>query len=126
MSPFPCKNIIRGYLSQVVLSDRTLGHMHYIQALHPDTMLAVVFLGSWYLREAVTPMDILRWASDGRLPFLNLPALSAELLQSAQEAGCTLPPSLLQPTGAVQPSGRLPAVLDAAYCVWHSEKDICL
>ncbi|BDA43636.1 probable TATA box-binding protein-associated factor RNA polymerase [Coccomyxa sp. Obi] len=75
------------------------------KALHPDTMLAVVFLGSWYLREAVSPMDILRWASDGRLPFLNLPALSAELLQSAHEAGCTLPPSLLQPTGVMSVQG---------------------
>ncbi|CAL8468416.1 g7956 [Coccomyxa elongata] len=75
------------------------------KALHPDTMLAVVFLGIWFLREAVTPMDMLRWASDGRLPFLNLPALSAELLQSAQEAGCTLPPSLLQPTGVMSVQG---------------------
>ncbi len=72
-----------------------------LQALNPDAVLAVSFLGCWYLREAVTPMDILRWASDGRLPVLSLPPLSAKLLQSAQAADCTLPPALLHPTGAL-------------------------
>ncbi|EIE19513.1 hypothetical protein COCSUDRAFT_83564 [Coccomyxa subellipsoidea C-169] len=74
---------------------------HALQALNPDAVLAVSFLGCWYLREAVTPMDILRWASDGRLPVLSLPPLSAKLLQSAQEADCTLPPALLHPTGVM-------------------------
>lgn len=46
-------------------------------------------------------MNIIRWASDGRLPFLRLQSLSAELLQEAAERGDALPPGLLQPTGTV-------------------------
>ncbi|KAK9915291.1 hypothetical protein WJX75_007180 [Coccomyxa subellipsoidea] len=45
--------------------------------------------------------SVVRRICNGRLPFLSLPALSAKLLQSAQEADCTLPPALLQPTGVM-------------------------
>ena len=69
------------------------------QALHPDVLLVVAFLGCWVLREAVMPADIVRWAGEGTLPFLALPSQSAELLAEARGAGRDLPPALLQLTG---------------------------
>ena len=69
------------------------------QVLHPDTLLAVLFLGCWVGREAVTGMDILRWANDGSLPFLSLGALSKPLLETLDAASLGFPLPLLEPSG---------------------------
>lgn len=45
------------------------------------------------------PMDIVRWASDGTLPYLRLPSLATQLLDSAHDAGCDLPLILLRLRG---------------------------
>ena len=70
-------------------------HTAVLQVLHAEVTLAVCFLGCWVMREAVMPMDIVRWASDGTLPYLRLPSLSTQLLNSTREAGCDLPRTLL-------------------------------
>ena len=73
-----------------------------LQVLHPELTLAVCFLGCWVMREAVTPMDIVQWASDGTLPYLRLPSLATQLLENARDAGCDLPLSLLRLKGTIQ------------------------
>ena len=69
------------------------------QVLHLDTLLAVLFLGCWVAREAVTGMDILQWANDGTLPFLSLGALSKPLLETLDAASLGFPLPLLEPSG---------------------------
>jgi len=62
-------------------------------------VLAVLFLGCWSAREAVTAMDILQWANDGALPFLSLRSLSKSVLEKADAASIRFPMPLLEPTG---------------------------
>ncbi len=47
-------------------------------------------------------MDLLCWASDGRMPFLRLHTISERLLQAARETEAALPDALLQPSGESQ------------------------
>ena len=69
------------------------------QALHPDLLLVVVYLGCWSARQAVCATDILQWANDGALPFLSLRSLSSPVLEKADAPSLRFPASLLQPTG---------------------------
>jgi hypothetical protein len=69
------------------------------QVLHPDVTLAICFLGCLVLREAVMPVDIVRWAGEATLPFLRLPSLAAQLLQHGQPTDADLPLPLLHLSG---------------------------
>ncbi|CAK0781685.1 hypothetical protein CVIRNUC_005445 [Coccomyxa viridis] len=71
------------------------------KVLHPDTLLAVLFLGCWVAREAVTGMDILQWANDGTLPFLCLGALSKRVLERLDAVSLGFPLPLLEPSGVM-------------------------
>jgi hypothetical protein len=52
--------------------------------LHPQVTLQLCFLGCVVLREAVTFYDIMSWALDGQLPFLNAPdAISSHMTGAA-------------------------------------------
>ena len=73
--------------------------LNLCKVLPPDVTLAVCFLGCWLLREALMPMDIVRWAGDATLPFLRLPTLASQLLQEGQLSNTDLPLSLLQSSG---------------------------
>jgi hypothetical protein len=50
-----------------------------LQLLHPQTTLQLCFLGCVLLREAVTAYDLMGWALDGQVPFLELPHLSMQV-----------------------------------------------
>ncbi|KAF6256555.1 hypothetical protein COO60DRAFT_1657430 [Scenedesmus sp. NREL 46B-D3] len=63
--------------------------------LHPQATLQLCFLGCVLLREAVTLYDLLGWALDGQLPFLELPHLSMQV--AAGDALSVLPVRCLQP-----------------------------
>ena len=69
------------------------------QAMHPDILLAVIYLGCWSAREAVSATDILRWANDGALPFLSLRSLSRSVLDRADASSMKFPAPLLEPAG---------------------------
>ncbi len=70
-----------------------------LQALHPDLLLVIVYLGCWSTRQAVCATDVLQWANDGALPFLSLRSLSSPVLEKANASSLRFPPSLLQLTG---------------------------
>lgn len=70
-----------------------------LQVLHPDLLLAVVYLGCWSARQNVCATDILQWANDGALPFLSLRSLSDPVLEKTGASSLRFPASLLQPTG---------------------------
>lgn len=80
------------------------------QVLAPDAVLAVVLLAAWLLREAFGPVDIVRWALAGRLPYLELPHVNAAALAAAPSG---FPLQLLQPQGF---HARLFQVLIALPC----------
>jgi hypothetical protein len=50
-----------------------------LQLLHPQATLQLCFLGCLLLREAVTLHELMGWALDGQLPFLQLPHLSMQV-----------------------------------------------
>ncbi|KAK9828552.1 hypothetical protein WJX72_000714 [[Myrmecia] bisecta] len=66
----------------------------------PETLLAVCFLGCWYLREAVSAMDIVRWAQSGQLPFLSLSSVCEQVVV---QHDVLLPAVWLQPAGVPAP-----------------------
>ncbi|MEW5319622.1 MAG: hypothetical protein WDW38_010765 [Sanguina aurantia] len=81
--------------------------------LPPHTTLALCYAACLTLRHPITPQDIVRWASDGSLPYLDLPTLSQPVLGRphptlALRPGATvrLPDVMLQPKG-VPGVGRL-------------------
>jgi len=51
----------------------------------------------WLLREAVGPVDLVRWTLGGQLPYLELPHVSKAALAGAPPE---FPLQLLQPQGA--------------------------
>lgn len=51
-----------------------------VQLLHPQTTLQLCFLAVAVLREAVTCYDIISWALDAQLPFLELPDIACQCL----------------------------------------------
>lgn len=78
----------------------------WLQALPLDTLLTVCFLACWQCREAVLPMDLLRWAASGELPYLNM----AEVVRGVRESvgAISLPEHVVKPQG-MQHAGALPA-----------------
>ena len=70
------------------------------QALPLHTTLVVCLLACWQLREAVSPLDLARWALDGALPYL-LPRPGA--LERVQAYRSVLHPSILTPPGVPTP-----------------------
>lgn len=74
-----------------------------LQLLHPQATLQLCFIACALLREAVTHQDIMTWALDGRLPFLQLPALVNQKIGPGKKGF----PLFL--SGAHQ----------AAYSLWH-------
>ena len=81
----------------------------WVQVLAPDTLLALCFLACWLLRQPVMPADLLRWALDGRLPYLLLGDACADLLAAA---GPHRPPiAALLPPGAPWPCASSVCVL---------------
>ncbi len=85
------------------------------QILPPRDTLVIAFLACLHLREAVTPMDIARWALDGDLPFLDLPSRSKALLAAKQ--GVPLPAQALQASLADPPVAFLRRVASMAESV---------
>ena len=75
------------------------------QVLAPDTLLALCLLACWLLRQAVMPADLVRWALDGRLPYLLLGDACTDILVAA---GLHRPP-----VEALLPPGML--LVDYAY-----------
>ena len=67
------------------------------QALPLSALLSVCFLACWYCREAVMPMDLLRWAASGELCYLNM----AEVVRPVREAAgeSALPENTVRPLG---------------------------
>jgi len=51
-----------------------------MQLLHPQVTLQLCYLSCALLREAVTFYDVISWALDGQLPFLDLPDLASKCL----------------------------------------------
>jgi hypothetical protein len=51
-----------------------------VQLLHPHTTLQLCFVAVSALREAVTCYDIISWALDAQLPFLELPDIACQCL----------------------------------------------
>ena len=51
------------------------------QALHPRHTLALLLLACWCQLEAAGPLDVLRWALDGRLPYVAFAAEEGAVLQ---------------------------------------------
>ncbi|EFN51697.1 hypothetical protein CHLNCDRAFT_54966 [Chlorella variabilis] len=50
-------------------------------ALHPRHTLALLLLACWCQLEAAGPLDVLRWALDGRLPYVAFAAEEGAVLQ---------------------------------------------
>eukprot|EP00775_Hariotina_reticulata_P011395 gene11395-11543_t len=71
------------------------------KVLHPQVTLQLCFLGCHLLREALTFYDIMCWALDGQLPFLNLPTLSREL--AGEQLATVLPMRVLQAQLTINP-----------------------
>ena len=70
---------------------------HGSQLLRPQHTLLLLLLACWRQQEAVSPLDVARWALDGRLPYLSFPAEEgAVLLQYRTVLG----QQLTTPTGA--------------------------
>jgi hypothetical protein len=64
------------------------------QLLHPHTTLQMVYLGCVVLREAVTLDDLLSWALDGQLPYLDAPHVISKVMPGASVVdgwGCEWP-----------------------------------
>lgn len=57
-----------------------------LQLLHPQVTLQLCFLACALLREGVTCYDIITWALDAQLPFLELPDIAKACL-SGEEGG---------------------------------------
>lgn len=51
-----------------------------MQALPYSVTLSILLLACWQLREAVSPLDIVRWSLDGELPYLTFGADEHALL----------------------------------------------
>lgn len=66
------------------------------QALPPSLTLGLCFLGCWHCREAVGPLDLVRWALNGQLPYLRLAADSRGALEGFEKV---LPLHFLDPQG---------------------------
>jgi uncharacterized ParB-like nuclease family protein len=66
------------------------------QVLHLRHTLALLLLASWCQLEAVSPVDVLRWALDGQLPYL---AFGVEEGQVLEQYGSILGRQLITPTG---------------------------
>ena len=73
------------------------------QILPPEAILQCGLLALWQAGDAVSAVDLTRWALGGRLPLLALPHACASLL-----AGATpdFPLPLLQPAGETRPGVR--------------------
>ncbi|WIA17321.1 hypothetical protein OEZ85_014186 [Tetradesmus obliquus] len=69
--------------------------------LHPQATLQLCFLGCVLLREAVTLFELLRWALDGQLPFLELPHCSMQVATGGVLS--ILPVRCLQPQLQLDP-----------------------
>lgn len=52
-----------------------------LQALPSSFTLSLLLLACWQAREPVNPLDIVRWALNGELPFLSFAADSRDLLE---------------------------------------------
>lgn len=52
-----------------------------LQKLRPQHTLALVLLACWQQGEAASPLDVVRWALDGHLPYLAFPAEEGAALQ---------------------------------------------
>lgn len=83
------------------------------QDLPPYTTLVLCYSACLTLRHPITPQDIIRWATDGSLPYLNFSTISQPILDRldptlAPRPGVTvrLPDVMLQPKG-VPGVGRL-------------------
>ena len=66
------------------------------QALPPSLTLSLCYLACWQAREAVGPLDVIRWALNGQLPYLRLAAESRDAMEAF--AG-VLPLHFLDPRG---------------------------
>jgi hypothetical protein len=55
--------------------------MRLRQTLHLRHTLALLLLAAWRQLEAVSPLDVLRWALDGRLPYLAFAAEEGAVLR---------------------------------------------
>eukprot|EP00879_Flechtneria_rotunda_P009276 GHRR01009711.1.p1 GENE.GHRR01009711.1~~GHRR01009711.1.p1 ORF type:complete len:399 (+),score=130.90 GHRR01009711.1:1416-2612(+) len=86
-----------------------------LQLLHPQVTLQLCFLGCLLLRESVTFYDIMSWALDGQLPFLELPRLCSELLSGDEllrlPVRCIQPQLMLEPLAFCSAAARLAAAV---------------
>ena len=70
-----------------------------MQALPHSCTLCVLFLATLYLREAVNPLDIVRWSLNGVLPYMRFATDSRDLLEPYRTV---IAESFVTPTGLVQ------------------------
>ncbi len=71
-----------------------------VQTLPPAATLSLCLLACWQLREAVGPLDVIRWALNGQLPFL---ALADEGREAMEPFTSVLPHHFLDPRGESAP-----------------------
>lgn len=79
-----------------------------LQLLRLQHTLFLLLLACYQQQEAVSPLDLARWALDGRLPYLSFGAQEGAALRQFRGV---LGPKLLSPTGAHSQGGfgRAPA-----------------
>lgn len=108
--PVTCHVTVNLYLSSsqrvaltcYPLTMASLTMLHYdcctcMQALPSAFTLSLLLLACWQAREPVSPLDIVRWALNGELPFMTFAADSRDLLEPF--------PTLLTP-GFLLPAGK--------------------
>jgi hypothetical protein len=71
-----------------------------LQTLPYSVTLSIVLLACWHQREAVSPLDLVRWTLNGELPYLDFPTRCRDALLQCQGV---MTQGFLTPSGAPDP-----------------------